>query len=1332
MKKWLVGVVCAGLFTGAAMGQAILPTTYSGPWYGATLPTGWSQIGLGTDYAGNYDGVGGGAAKFDTTGDMLTINFSGPPGEVSYWIAPNSLSGAYVFKVEESVDGTMWSDVVSYNGSGIVGITAKTNVLLNASRYVRFNYVTKATGNVGVDGVLITAGASDFLVTFDKTDGFLVPEGSGASITATALNGTEPYGFVWSSTLGSSYYATNNNMFNISPVAPIGAYTTTVVATDGAAQSVTNAITFNVVPTYAITISAPINGTVATDPATQAIEGQTVTITATPDAGYRTASITVLDASLNPVALTGNTFTMPASAVTVTVLFEVYVAPDVLIDFEDYTGGYASNNYSTAGMTFGMTNVTAGNTTSDPKNGAISARFAHDRGGAGHPAVMMQSTAFAQPISKIGFLYADYGTDNTTTFKVQVSQDGSSWADVGEAAYDPNGATLMEGVIDAIPANMSYFQFLTLTGAGDRVNIDDIGVWFGAATFGVTFDKVSGFQVPAGSSDTITATAANGTEPYAYAWSSTLDIAYYSTNDNVFTIGATAPAGDYSATVVATDATAASVTNTISFSVMTPYAITITPPTNGMVTTTPAGTAIAGQTVTINATPNASYLVGTITVLDETMTPAPLTGNTFVMPASPVTVTVEFVYHEPSSLYISEVADPGDDATGGRFVELYNAGSVEIDLAAGTWYLARQINGGATWGNIALTGTVAAGSTYVVAGSTNFPTAYPLAPAPNQTSGTVDSNGDDGYFLFSGGDRTVGILEDAYGVVNEDGTGMAWEFTDARATRNSDIVQGNATWTAAEWTITAPANIVDMTPGVHPDGPVAFGVTFDKTDGFVVAEGASDTITATAANGTAPYTYAWSSTLDGAYYTALDNLFTILATAPAGSYSAEVVATDAALQSVTNTINFAVATTYGITITPPVNGAVTTTPATEAMAGATVTVNATPDSGYAVDTITVVGADLTPIVVSGSTFTMPDQAVTVTVTFAVYEPGVLIISQYYEGTANNKWIEIYNPGSSTVDLAAEGYRLGQFSNSNREIWKTDGVPNIVAVLTNTIAAGGTYLVAHGSATNPAYAVANQTVSWGFNGDDSVILYTGETYAFANVVDAFGLTNTTTAFGENKSFVRANTVTSGVNTDFNAADWVEFTLAEVDVAAELTNERLGYHSTGPAAPSVSIVGAVTGTVGAQMDFTITLLNGTASDWAIVLKDPTDTEIFGYTWDAGTGAFSFTPALAGSYYLSATALDAGALPIASNSVTPAVSSSANPPIAPITFVAGTGFTFEVPAGYTLGRVEGADAVVAGNEFTWTTLSSPADYTVSGTTVTILRAAAERRMVRIWLNP
>jgi hypothetical protein len=163
-----------------------------------------------------------------------------------------------------------------------------------------------------------------------------------------------------------------------------------------------------------------------------------------------------------------------------------------------------------------------------------------------------------------------------------------------------------------------------------------------------------------------------------------------------------------------------------------------------------------------------------------------------------------------TSLIISKVTDPKDDYHG-RFVQLYNAGSSDIDLAAGNWYLVKQVNGSSMY-DIELTGTIAAGSTYVIAGYSDFNTLYGFDP--DMTSSQISGNGDDGYFLYQGGGHASGTMVDAYGVKDEDGTGKAWEYTDGKAVRNRDVNVPNTTWTASEWTITRPANVADMDP-VH-------------------------------------------------------------------------------------------------------------------------------------------------------------------------------------------------------------------------------------------------------------------------------------------------------------------------------------------------------------------------------------------------------------------------------------------------------------------------------------------------------------------------------------
>ncbi len=166
------------------------------------------------------------------------------------------------------------------------------------------------------------------------------------------------------------------------------------------------------------------------------------------------------------------------------------------------------------------------------------------------------------------------------------------------------------------------------------------------------------------------------------------------------------------------------------------------------------------------------------------------------------------------NLVISEVADPKDNYNA-RYVELYNGGSSTIDFSQDIFYLCRQANGGASsWGCKKLEGTLNADSTYTVAYRlSDFNTAYGFDP--DLVSGYISGNGDDGYFLYEGGDYASGTLVDAYGVVDTDGTGQAWEYQDSKAVRVFNDTVPSATWNAAAWVIVNNANVSDMTPGWH-------------------------------------------------------------------------------------------------------------------------------------------------------------------------------------------------------------------------------------------------------------------------------------------------------------------------------------------------------------------------------------------------------------------------------------------------------------------------------------------------------------------------------------
>ena len=93
----------------------------------------------------------------------------------------------------------------------------------------------------------------------------------------------------------------------------------------------------------------------------------------------------------------------------------------------------------------------------------------------------------------------------------------------------------------------------------------------------------------------------------------------------------------------------------------------------------------------------------------------------------------------------------------------------------------------------------------------------------------------------------------------------------------------------------------------------------------------------------------------------------------------------------------------------------------------------------------------------------------------------LYISEYIEGGGSNKALEIYNPGSSDVDLTALNYELGLYVNGS-------DTPNVFS-LSGVVPAKGVFVVANPSAVSDITDVADQLTSGiNHNGDDAYELY----------------------------------------------------------------------------------------------------------------------------------------------------------------------------------------------------------------------------------------------------
>jgi hypothetical protein len=153
MRKLVTAIFA--VFATAAVAQTTLPTSWS--FTTATYPNGWTASGTAF-----YTGSGNTppACKLDGTGDYMEIWFASAPGPLSYYIAGNGFAGG-TFEVQESVNGTTWTTMRTFTTNlPSATYTQFTDNPQAASRYVRFFYTQKVSGNVGLDDVNLAAAAA--------------------------------------------------------------------------------------------------------------------------------------------------------------------------------------------------------------------------------------------------------------------------------------------------------------------------------------------------------------------------------------------------------------------------------------------------------------------------------------------------------------------------------------------------------------------------------------------------------------------------------------------------------------------------------------------------------------------------------------------------------------------------------------------------------------------------------------------------------------------------------------------------------------------------------------------------------------------------------------------------------------------------------------------------------------------------------------------------------------------------------------------------------------------------------------------------------------------
>jgi len=196
----------------------------------------------------------------------------------------------------------------------------------------------------------------------------------------------------------------------------------------------------------------------------------------------------------------------------------------------------------------------------------------------------------------------------------------------------------------------------------------------------------------------------------------------------------------------------------------------------------------------------------------------------------------------------------------------------------------------------------------------------------------------------------------------------------------------------------------------------------------------------------------------------------------------------------------------------------------------------------------------------------------------------LIISQVYEGSNSDRYIEVANTGTSSVDLA--GYKIG--------IWKktrttgdgtTDGMNPEYGPLSGSLAAGACRVFKNSSANNPSYAnsVATANVAVNFDGNDAIALVSNADV----ILDLFGVGIN----NKDQNFSRKPSAKTASNF-FNPADWTSSAFSVADGATAASGDYLGSYFFDASVPTlvadpitISDLSAILGTASASRSYTI---------------------------------------------------------------------------------------------------------------------------------------------------
>lgn len=476
--------------------------------------------------------------------------------------------------------------------------------------------------------VTITSGITNGTVSASKTSG--IKAGETITLTATPANGYKLGSL--SVKNGDTDITVTNNTFTMP------------------AANVTVSATFEALPpnTYSVTIESTTNGTVVADKTSGIAAGETVTLAITPATKYELDSLSVTALSSNQISGSGNTktFTMPAQNVTVTITFKA-------IPFKSATEakevGDIVFNDGTA-MSYTTFASLSSETQEAIKTSAIALIFykgtsSSDALGAKTLGVglkhaqkawcTMEANAYN---TKIDTIYcAPSGSAGSLTFGDNADKNGSDnfiqiAAKLGEGTANDDTGT--ESKYPAFYFAINYSSTATNLGTTYAGNwyLPSLAELF--QIYACRADATNGFDIDAASA----ALGGSQFEINSYV-SSSQYISDFATGVHTLSFNS----GDYN--YVSKKATHKYICAIRAFDTNL-YSVSIGSTANGSVNADKRSGIVAGETVTLTATPSDGYKLDSISATSNG-NPVSLNGDgntrTFTMPAANVNVTALFV-----------------------------------------------------------------------------------------------------------------------------------------------------------------------------------------------------------------------------------------------------------------------------------------------------------------------------------------------------------------------------------------------------------------------------------------------------------------------------------------------------------------------------------------------------------------------------------------------------------------------------------------------------------------------------------------------------------------